>query len=81
VRFQPFNLQKPFAVLGQFEIIFCRNVLIYFPDDLKRDILARMSKSLKPGGYLFLGSTETILNDFDRFELVKGCSVRYFRKA
>ena len=80
VRFQPFNLQKPFAVLGQFEIIFCRNVLIYFSDDLKRDILIRMSKILKPGGYLFLSSTETIPNDLGVFELVKGRSVRYFRK-
>ncbi|MGH8549232.1 MAG: CheR family methyltransferase [Methylococcales bacterium] len=81
VRFQPFNLQKPFAVLGQFEIIFCRNVLIYFSDDLKRDILIRMSKILKPGGYLFLSSTETVPCDLGEFELVKGCSVRYFRKA
>lgn len=81
VRFQPFNLQKPFAVLGQFEIIFCRNVLIYFSDELKRDILTRMAKALKPGGYLFLSSTETIPNDLHQFELVRGGPVRYFRNA
>ncbi len=81
VHFQPFNLQKSFAVLGQFEIIFCRNVLIYFSDELKRDILIRMAGSLKPGGYLFLSSTETIPSGLGHFELVKGCSVRYFRKT
>lgn len=80
VRFQPFNLQKPFAALGQFEIIFCRNVLIYFSEDLKKDILTRIAGILKPGGYLFLSSTEAIPNNLGLFELVRGSSVPYYRR-
>ncbi|MCI0444337.1 protein-glutamate O-methyltransferase CheR, partial [bacterium] len=54
VRFQPFNLLKSFKVLGCFDVIFCRNVLIYFSDEIKKDILSRMAGVMKPGGYLFL---------------------------
>ncbi len=81
VHFRALNLRKPYATLGHFELIFCRNVLIYFPDDLKRDILTRMARSLNPGGYLFLSSTETLPSDLGFFELVKGRPVRYFRRA
>ena len=80
VRFQQFNLLKPFSVLGRFEVIFCRNVLIYFSDDVKRDILRRMAGALEPGGYLFLSSTESMPTGIKEYELVKG-EVRYFKKS
>jgi chemotaxis protein methyltransferase CheR len=79
VRFQQFNLLKPFSVLGRFDVIFCRNVLIYFSDTIKRDILQRMAEALEPGGYLFLSSTESMPADITEFESVKG-DARYFRK-
>jgi chemotaxis protein methyltransferase CheR len=79
VRFQQFNLLKPFAALGRFDIVFCRNVLIYFSEELKRDILARIAKVLNPGGYLFLSSTETLPSGLDAFETVRGTSCRYYR--
>ncbi len=79
VRFQQFNLLKPFSVLGHFDVIFCRNVLIYFSEDVKRDILARMAGVLEPGGYLFLSSTESMPMGMEGFETVKG-GVRYYRK-
>lgn len=60
VRFQPFNLLKPYTALGRFDLIFCRNVLIYFTPETKRDILQRLAAALEPGGYLFLSSTETL---------------------
>ncbi|BCX82919.1 chemotaxis protein methyltransferase CheR [Methylomarinovum caldicuralii] len=60
VRFQPFNLLKPCTALGRFDLIFCRNVLIYFTPETKRDILQRLAAALEPGGYLFLSSTETL---------------------
>ncbi|HGX92000.1 MAG TPA: hypothetical protein ENK35_01650, partial [Candidatus Tenderia sp.] len=56
---------------GKFDIIFCRNVLIYFSAELKRDILNRMAQALVPGGYLFLGSTETLASYCDEFDTVR----------
>jgi len=80
VRFQQFNLLKPFSVLGRFDVIFCRNVLIYFSDEIKRDILTRMAKSLEPGGYIFLSSTESMPTGIREFEPVRDGRVRYFKK-
>ena len=80
VRFQQFNLLKPFSVLGRFDVIFCRNVLIYFSDEVKRDILIRMENSLEPGGYIFLSSTESMPSDIREFKPVRDGNVRYFKK-
>jgi len=80
VRFQQFNLLKPFSVLGRFDVIFCRNVLIYFSDEVKRDILARMANSLEPGGYIFLSSTESMPSSISEFAPVRDGRVRYFKK-
>lgn len=60
VRFSHFNLLRPFDEHGQFDVIFCRNVLIYFDPATRRDILARLARSLRKDGFLILGSTETI---------------------
>jgi len=70
VRFQEFNLTRDFASLGRFDVIFCRNVLIYFPPAVKQDIIQRMSRVLQPGGYLFLGSTESMPVQTGVFEMV-----------
>jgi chemotaxis protein methyltransferase CheR len=69
VGFRPFNLLKPFAVLGRFDVVFCRNVLIYFSQERKRDIIARIAGCLNPGGHLFLGSTESMSGHEDLFEM------------
>ncbi len=71
VQFRELNLMNSYASLGRFDVIFCRNVLIYFSPELKRDILKRMAQALNPGGYLFLGSTETLANYSDEFETVR----------
>jgi len=81
VRFQQFNLLKPFSVLGRFDVIFCRNVLIYFSDKVKIDILTRMASSLEPGGYIFLSSTEAMPASIKEFEPVRGGRARYFKKV
>lgn len=60
IRFRSFNLQDSYYALGKFDVIFCRNVLIYFSTDLKRDILTRLHAALNPNGLLFLGSSESI---------------------
>lgn len=80
VRFQQFNLLKPFSILGRFDVIFCRNVLIYFSEEIKLDILSRMANSLQLGGYIFLSSTESMPASIKEFEPVRYGRVRYFRK-
>jgi chemotaxis protein methyltransferase CheR len=72
VAFRPLNLTASYQGMGKFDVIFCRNVLIYFSNDLKRDIVERMANALNPGGYLFLGSTESINQLTDRFEMKVG---------
>ncbi|HEY7897982.1 MAG: CheR family methyltransferase [Gemmatimonadales bacterium] len=59
VAFRELNLLESFRSLGQFDVILCRNVLIYFDTMTKKDVLDRLGASLTPGGYLFLGATET----------------------
>jgi chemotaxis protein methyltransferase CheR len=71
VSFREQNLLQGFSTLGKFDIIFCRNVLIYFSTERKQDILSRMALSLNRGGYLFLGASETISGYSDAFELVR----------
>ena len=71
VRFKELNLLKPYQGLGRFDIIFCRNVLIYFSQDLKRDILTRATALLNPGGYLLLGSAESLTSHSESFEMLR----------
>lgn len=80
VRFQQFNLLHSFATLGKFDLIFCRNVLIYFSEAVKCDIINRMVAALNIGGYLFLSSTESMSVDLPNIELIRGNRVRYFKK-
>lgn len=65
VRFNNLNLLGSYAGLGQFDVVFCRNVLIYFSTERKIEILRKIHKTLKPGGYLLLGASESLsgLND------------------
>ncbi|MES9968772.1 MAG: CheR family methyltransferase [Candidatus Thiodiazotropha sp.] len=72
VNFSSLNLASSYHGLGKFDVIFCRNVLIYFSNELKRDIVDRMANALNPGGYLFLGSTESINQLTNRFEMKVG---------
>lgn len=58
-RFTELNLLNKYSLLGKFDIIFCRNVLIYFSSEMKKDILERMAQILKPGGTLILGGSES----------------------
>jgi len=71
VDFRYLNLIESYAALGKFDVIFCRNVLIYFSAELKLDILTRMHKALNPGGYLFLGGSEALSGLSEMFEIVQ----------
>lgn len=81
VKFRHFNLLDGFQSLGKFDVIFCRNVLIYFSDTLKIDILQRMADALVPGGYLFMSSTEALPAAVTRFEKVSSGGVRFFKRS
>ena len=71
VSFRELNLMHSFGSLGKFDVIFCRNVLIYFSPELKRDILARLSQALEPNGFLFLGGSESMASYSEHFETVR----------
>ncbi|WDY59450.1 protein-glutamate O-methyltransferase CheR [Pseudomonas sp. PSKL.D1] len=73
VEFRSFNLLDSYASLGKFDIVFCRNVLIYFSAQVKKDILLRIHSTLKPGGYLFLGASEALNGLPDHYQMVQ-CS-------
>jgi chemotaxis protein methyltransferase CheR len=61
ISFRRLNLLQPFQSLGRFDIVFCRNVLIYFSDETKRDVLSRIATAMAPDGFLLLGGAETAL--------------------
>lgn len=71
VEFRALNLMDSYAALGKFDIVFCRNVLIYFNADLKRQILQKIHASLKPQGVLYLGSSEGLASAAHLFEMVR----------
>jgi chemotaxis protein methyltransferase CheR len=71
VRFQRLNLtQEPYAVTGPFDLIFCRNVLIYFEWETKIKVVDSLGKYLTPNGYLFLGHAESLHSVADKLQFV-----------
>ena len=60
VSFQQVNLNEALPPIGKFEMVFLRNVLIYFDDDTKRKVVARVLHTLRPGGWLLIGHSETL---------------------
>ena len=71
VEFRPMNLLGSYALMGRFDVIFCRNVLIYFSNEVKAEILRKLTMCLNPGGYLILGSTETLIGVADKYEMMR----------
>lgn len=58
VRFRQLNLLGPWPFSGRFDVIFCRNVMIYFDEPTKRKLVHRLAQQLQPGGYLYIGLDE-----------------------
>src|SRR5258708_14248148 len=69
VQFRQFNLLQDFSPLGKFDIIFCRNVLIYFDQATKTDIFDRLGKVNEAGGYFVLGAAETVVGLTDQYRI------------
>jgi len=70
VEFRELNLLERY-MLGKFDIVLCRNVLIYFSAELKKDILTRIHATLNPGGYLILGASESLNGLPHLYEMVQ----------
>jgi chemotaxis protein methyltransferase CheR len=68
VSWKQLNLIKDFSTLGQFDIIYCRNVLIYFDQPTKTDVLRRLSNALAPDGVMLLGAAETVIGLTDTLQ-------------
>jgi chemotaxis protein methyltransferase CheR len=69
IRFAKFNLMKPMESMGRFDVIFCRNVLIYFDTPTKKSVLDRLGERLQPDGYLLLGACESSIGLNTRLRL------------
>jgi chemotaxis protein methyltransferase CheR len=72
IKFQQFNLLGDFSSLGRFDVVFCRNVLIYFDLSTKTQVLEGIADLLPPDGFLYLGGAETVLGTTDRFQIIQG---------
>ncbi len=72
IRFQTFNLLDSYGGLGKFDVIYCRNVLIYFDQETKASILNRMADIIAPDGALYLGGAESVIGISSNFRPVPG---------
>lgn len=82
VTFRHLNLLDSYTLLGKFDIIFCRNVLIYFSPEVKAKIIKQFAQALNPRGYLFLGASESLTSTNTEFEMIR-CNpgIIYRRKS
>jgi chemotaxis protein methyltransferase CheR len=72
VRFREANLLENIRSLGNFDVVFCRNVLIYFDQATKGKILGEIAQMMPEDGVLFLGGAETVIGVTDRFKPIPG---------
>ena len=77
VKYRPLNLLHDFSSLGRFDVVFCRNVLIYFDQPTKIDVLERIADVTDRDGFLALGGAETVVGLTDRFRPVADCRGLY----
>ncbi len=70
VQFNRLNLHEPWPMKGQFDIIFCRNVVIYFDKSTQKVLFDRYADILKDGCWIYIGHSESLFQVSDRFQLV-----------
>lgn len=80
VSFRQFNLTASFAALGKFDVVFCRNVLIYFDTELKTKVLQNISACLQSEGSLLLGASESLSGASKEFKMINQSAGLYYRK-
>lgn len=71
VIYRQFNLMNPFPFRRKFHVVFLRNVMIYFQDDTKYDLIRKIYDYMEPGGYLFIGTTESLNRSKTQFQYVQ----------
>lgn len=71
VNFRHLNLLDSYSLMGKFDVIFCRNVLIYFSPEIKAKIISQFVQALNPQGYLFLGASESMAGLSEEFEMIR----------
>ncbi len=71
ILFRQFNLMEPFPFKNKMHTVFLRNVMIYFDAKTKRDLVQKVYDCLIPGGYLFIGTTETLDRNTSPFQIIK----------
>lgn len=81
VTFRPFNLLDDFSAFGRFDVVFCRNVLIYFDRPTKTDILERLARQIPDDGCLVLGAPETVVGLTEAFRPVPDRRSLYMLKS
>lgn len=70
ITFKQLNLMDPWPMKGKFDLIFCRNVVIYFDKPTQKVLFDRYADMLSPGGYMIVGHSENLFKVTDRFELL-----------
>jgi len=80
VTFKQMNLMKPFVGLGKFDIIFCRNVAIYFTAENRKRLFERLADTLENDGYLIIGSTESLTSESTIFEPKRYLNSTFYQK-
>jgi chemotaxis protein methyltransferase CheR len=81
VQFRRINLLEPFTGIGRFDVIFCRNVVIYFGAEDRKTLFHRLTKQLHPNGYLFVGSSESLTDLGPQFQPQKHCRAIFYQPA
>jgi chemotaxis protein methyltransferase CheR len=76
VSFASLNLLQPFGHVGQFDVIFCRNVMIYFEQATRDQLVENLVRQLHPGGYLFTGHSETLLRLPETLQYIQPATYR-----
>lgn len=71
VIFRQFNLMEPFPFKRKMHVVFLRNVMIYFDDRTKRELIQKVYDVMEPGGYLFIGQTEAIDENSTKFKMIQ----------
>jgi chemotaxis protein methyltransferase CheR len=76
IRFARLNLMESWPMKGPFDVIFCRNVMIYFDKPTQRQLVNRFHQMLRPGGFLFIGHSESLTNTSTEFQYVQPATYR-----
>jgi chemotaxis protein methyltransferase CheR len=79
VKFERRNLLEPFGAMGPFDVLFCRNVAIYFDLETRKDLFERLSRTLAPHGALFVGSSENLASYGERWKPQFHCRATYYQ--